>query len=966
MLVILTRNMYILGVWSGWANEVKNALNVVAIALRIIAHLLQYEFDGSSSASPAGGSSGDAAAGGQQPPVQHNLILPSGAAATVASRPLTSFGHLVPSFAPNLSSTEGSDAPSDAFSRRLLLSVLLEHAKLCTLLDCAMDFQLFLALRIGGVDRAGLAGAVAAASDAGAAAAGEAAAQADAAQAPSGDGAGAAAAPSDSLVSNVNAELADHFTVVCTLLSYLARSGDVVALLIENEQLKNGRLWQSVSLLLQLQPPPVVMFCIMRLLYSLFASDDPEFVDELWVRDEGRHRAPLKRIANTVIAIVRGALVRKIVTPPIVQEALRVIELLADDSNFKRHVTKNGCAMIFELLSFPHVDVLAAIVPNSTVPKQKLSIANLLRILAGLHCFNAETQDEADKNLFVRTSVMLYRGNAQTLDRTNVIENLKVVPNVFRVDPNRGAYMTPEELDLIMDFAVIFIACVGAGRYHVVDGLICAVPTEELPVPVPAAAAATSPPPLRVSAGPSFVAPSGVPAYSFPAAAAAAPPPQPQSDKLSSADVRACIKWLRKMDTIEPQWDEYGRGRSGAQWRTAVHKMLDQYLSDELDVEEERSLAELVKLHAGNWQEVSTAWRVRHVVSSPYVVRYVFTKISQLRSVLWTSYEDNTLVAILVDMKRGGSHTVGKLNWQLIAQRLHSFTDGHLRTPLSVRDRAIELGVWVERSRGGTGEIVADRLAAVQRSDAATVRRAANAAAMESLAANSTATPLGDSAVASTSTAAAASTTTAAASTTTANGHVDEGGEAGGDDDHEMDERAEDDEEAEAEKEKQEETTAAAAGGGEEQEEQEQEEEEEKGDEEGDEEAQEDEEAKGEENDAGDADAEEGEEDEGGEDEEQEEGGDEQQEEGGDDEEKGEGDDEQGEGGDEEKEDDAGDEQEDAGVTAIEEDEQEEEEQGDEEDEGAREDEEGDEEEDGEGDVDDAPESTGAEAMNED
>jgi hypothetical protein len=338
LLLILTRNMYILGVWSGWSNEVKNALNVVAIALRIITHLLQYEFDGSSTPSPGAGAGngGAAVAGAQQQAVQHNLILPSGAAATVASRPLTSFGHLVPSFAPNLSSTEGSDAPSDAFARRLLLSVLLEHAKLCTLLDCAMDFQLFLALRIGGVDRAGLAGAVAAASDAGATAAGEAAASADAAQAGApAAAAAAAAAPSDSLMNNVNAELADHFTVVCTLLSYLARSGDVVALLIENEQLKNGRLWQSVSLLLQLQPPPVVMFCIMRLLYSLFASDDPEFVDELWVRDEGRHRAPLKRIANTVIAIVRGALVRKIVTPPIVQEALRVIELLADDSNFQ-------------------------------------------------------------------------------------------------------------------------------------------------------------------------------------------------------------------------------------------------------------------------------------------------------------------------------------------------------------------------------------------------------------------------------------------------------------------------------------------------------------------------------------------------------------------------------------------------------------------------------------------------------
>jgi hypothetical protein len=758
LLMVVTRNMYILGVWSGWSNEVKNALNVVAIALRIFAHLLQYEFDGSASPSAAVAANGGAM-GAAGLPAAHSVALPSGAAANVASRPLTSFGHLVPSFAPNLSSTEGSDAPPDAFSRRLLLGVLLEHAKLCTLLDCAMDFQVFLALRIGSIDRTVESVHVAATGtgNAGAAAAGEAAAAADAAAAA---GAAAAAEPSDSLVINVYNELADHFTVVCTLLSYLARSGDVVALLIENEQLKNGRLWQSVSLLLQLSPPPVVMFCIMRLLYSLFASDDPEFVDELWVRDEGRHRAPLKRIANTVISIVRGALVRKIVTPPIVQEALRVIELLADDSNFKRHVTKNGCSMIFELLSFQHADVLAAIVPNSTVPKQKLSIANLLRILAGLHCFNAETQEEGDRNLFVRTSVMLYRGNAQTLDRANIIENLKVVPNVFRADPDRGAFMTTEELDLIMDFAVIFIACVGAGRYHVVDGIICVVPSEELPLP-PALRMVGAPPQedddddeeqqqqqqqqqeqqrkkqskkqrklQEQQEQEQQQQQQDEHEQHQPQQQAQQPPQQRQ---ISSADVSACLAWLKKMDTIDPPWDEFRASHSGAQWRAAVHKALDQFLNEELDVDDERSLAELVKLYAGLWPEVSREWRVRRL-ASPYAARYVFTKISQLRSVLWTSYEDNTLVAILVETKRQGTVAVNKLNWQHIAQRLHAFTDGHLRTPLSVRERAIELGMWVERSRGGTGEIVVDRVEAAQRTDMSAARRAANSAAADTLA----------------------------------------------------------------------------------------------------------------------------------------------------------------------------------------------------------------------------------------
>merc|ERR1712000_733484 len=129
--------------------------------------------------------------------------------------------------------------------------------------------------------------------------------------------------------------------------------GDVVSMLTETPQFVSGHITSALYRLLTARLPASIVLRCLKWVFVLFATEDPEFLDEVWYRDDGAHRASIYHFSSALIGVLAGAVRERFLTPAVVQEGFRILELIADDSNFKAHIIKHASRTLIEFLSYP-------------------------------------------------------------------------------------------------------------------------------------------------------------------------------------------------------------------------------------------------------------------------------------------------------------------------------------------------------------------------------------------------------------------------------------------------------------------------------------------------------------------------------------------------------------------------------------------------------------------------------------
>jgi hypothetical protein len=169
----------------------------------------------------------------------------------------------------------------------------------------------------------------------------------------------------------------------------------------------------------------------------------------------------------------------------------------------------------------------------------------------------------------------------------------------------------------------------------------------------------------------------------------------------ATRETSAVLTWLQKC-TATPVWSEWvmTHGHSEERWIELVQVAVNKLLRD-LSADDEQSLRTLVE-RCDSWTDVARSWRPRNsTVVSPFVAKTAHALLARRHELPWTSFHDNVLAASLMEMKKSGGFAVGqRMKWHDVATAVNR-TASTEHTPLSTRSRAIALGLWAERDRGG-------------------------------------------------------------------------------------------------------------------------------------------------------------------------------------------------------------------------------------------------------------------------
>jgi len=163
---------------------------------------------------------------------------------------------------------------------------------------------------------------------------------------------------------------------------------------------------------------PFFQFNVLRILALLLEKDEPYFLDCVL---EAPYLPLMIKIISTISQEISNSVQLVQLGNRISLEALRVLELAADDSNYKQVIIKENSLSFLRLLSIP-VDSFARLWNPSKVCLIQV-MATLFRIICNCQCYNPLNCAAVCENFFAKTCVKLMQIHKHSLNSHNIVTN---------------------------------------------------------------------------------------------------------------------------------------------------------------------------------------------------------------------------------------------------------------------------------------------------------------------------------------------------------------------------------------------------------------------------------------------------------------------------------------------------------------------------------------------------------------